>query len=294
MNHVREGLDHKLRSKSTSATPTTRRLRFERSLCPSSATLIVVPLALLEHWYEQIARHLQLGYFTDDPDERGVVYLDGLGDIVDVEVPLPQLKVDAMTPMPSAQFLSHYLIVVTTFERCAAEVKHRMSQGNQVALSAGQVPLLQMRFLRLIVDEGHEIGKSDTDVFATRVTKFISQIAAERRWVMSGTPTTGANSKLALGQLYRIFQFLRHPRIAATGNKRAKSTDSLQDATTVAGTANGAQQVQLEPDDFIGQVAWGKAIVNPCLQQDKSAWDEVTSLLRDVLLRHTKVRFLSV
>jgi hypothetical protein len=290
MNRVREGLDHKLRNKTTSTTPATRRLRFERNLCPSSATLIVVPLALLEHWYEQITRHLQLHYFTDDAEERGVVYLDGLGDIVDVEAPLSQLKVDTQTPMVSAQYLSHYLIVVTTFERCAAEVKQRMEHGNQNAERTSNVPLLQMRWLRLIVDEGHEIGKSDADVFAMRVTKFISQIAAERRWVMSGTPTTGANSKLALGQLYRIFQFLRHPRIALTARK-AKSTDKLKenewassDVNTVAsGTPNA------EPDDFIGLVAWGKAVVQPCLAQDKTAWNEVTGLLRDVMLRHTKV-----
>lgn len=286
MNKIREGLDPNNRKIATSSTPAQQRMRLERSLCPSSATLIVVPLALLEHWYEQITRHLQLDYFTQDEDHRGVVYLDGLGDIVDVEAPLSKLKVDTGTPMVPAQFLSHYLIVVTTFERCAAEVKQRGDVSSNGTTGAGSVPLLQLRWLRLVVDEGHEIGKSDSDPFAMRVTKFISQIAAERRWVMSGTPTTGANSKLALAQLYRIFQFLRHPRIAAGPSRKSASVEKLlQDGS---GGGLGAT-IKHEPDEFIGAQAWERAVVNPCLAQDKEAWMEVMQLLRNVLLRHTKV-----
>ena len=87
-----------------------KRILFERSLRPSAATLIVVPLALLEHWYEQVVQHVGLHYFSRyDYDEeydgvledhlggnmdedsaskdalvrvkhRGIVYLDGLGE----------------------------------------------------------------------------------------------------------------------------------------------------------------------------------------------------------------------
>jgi hypothetical protein len=293
MNKVREGLDPSNRKFATSSDPVQQRVRLERGLCPSSATLIVVPLALLEHWYEQIARHLNLHYFTDEEEHRGVVYLDGLGDIVDVQVPLSKVKVDINASMGSAQALSHYLIVLTTFERCAAEVKQRMENGRIAAESCNNVPLLQMRWLRLIVDEGHEIGKSDTDDYSLRVTKFISQIAAERRWVMSGTPTTGANSKIALAQLYRIFQFLRHPRIAASTMRKSQSSKHLEESaalTTAAGaTAGAAAGLQFEPDEFIGMTAWTNQVVNPCLSQKEEAWNELIALLRKVLLRHTKV-----
>ena len=52
-----------------------RELMIERQLLPTSATLVVVPDALLEHWCEQLRRHLNLRYFGDEHDTtgRGVV-----------------------------------------------------------------------------------------------------------------------------------------------------------------------------------------------------------------------------
>ena len=63
------------------------RLIFERSLIPCSMTLIVVPDALLEHWAEQIRRHLDLEVFADPnasgEGSQGVVYIDGIeGEIM--------------------------------------------------------------------------------------------------------------------------------------------------------------------------------------------------------------------
>ena len=40
---------------------------------------------------------------------------------------------------------------------------------------------------------------------------FISEIPAERRWVMSGTPTVGDRDFESLEQLGRLLSFLRHP-----------------------------------------------------------------------------------
>lgn len=116
MTKLKEGLDPKQRkhlfSYSQSNRTTTNRLTSDKGLrpitpLPSSATLIIVPSALLEHWYdvviynynavanlccklyyrhEQITKHLNLKYYTSNGEGRSVVYLDGLGDIVDVEV----------------------------------------------------------------------------------------------------------------------------------------------------------------------------------------------------------------
>ena len=64
------------------------------------------------------------GYFDqEDPSitaQRGVVYLDGLGDIVDIQAPLPKVELNGDITATVSQ-LAHYSIVVTTFERCAAE-----------------------------------------------------------------------------------------------------------------------------------------------------------------------------
>ncbi len=415
-------------------------MKMERELWPSAATLIIVPLALLEHWYEQIMRHLNLAYFTyddsstkcestqtpttsqtstsppstaanttassseDDSDGmahdegdaillaagrgviaqrkaqqnkrpatgnhtleedddamgeqesepatpkrkskrerqrerlealRGIVYLDGLGDIVDIVPPVSKLLLqnDTMITLPPQQ-LSSYLIVVTTLERCISEKKLAMptSQWSHVSLS----PLLQIRWLRLIVDEGHELGRTSlsTDAFdasssgstgnkqqakkkrksagtappvpsstasvtstqtastaahshgsggsqvitstpardcqnetsislrnLSYATQFISSLAAERRWIMSGTPTTGSNSDEGLRQLFRLLIFLRHPKYTLIGST------SLQD----------------------NEMQWEKQIVKPCKIQHEDSWQEVIALLKQIMVRHTKV-----
>lgn len=261
------------RRKSLSAT--SNRIIYERKLLPSAATLIIVPLALLEHWCEQIMRHLQLSYFLHGSDRshmRGVVYLDGLGDIMDVEAPLSKVLVRPSIPIESADFLSSYLIVITTLERCALEhrsmnqlgrydLDNRTSDRSKATSLAERSPLMAIRWLRMIIDEGHEIGRLDNDPANTKIFthagEMISQIAAERRWIMSGTPTTGAHSEVGLYQVFQILSFLRHPLYTAMDGK-------------------------------ITDVKWRKEIVEPCLMQEPEAWAKVKALLRDIMVRHTK------
>ena len=171
---LKERLDSS-RRKSLSAT--SNRIIYERKLLPSAATLIIVPLALLEHWCEQIMRHLQLSYFLHGSDRshmRGVVYLDGLGDIMDVEAPLSKVLVRPSIPIESADFLSSYLIVITTLERCALEhrsmnqlgrydLDNRTSDRSKATSLAERSPLMAIRWLRMIIDEGHEIGRLDNE-----------------------------------------------------------------------------------------------------------------------------------
>ena len=65
MRRLRENLDSSNRKLAKSMDPAALRMRYERKLIPSSATLIIVPLALLEHWFEQLKLHLSLVYFTE-------------------------------------------------------------------------------------------------------------------------------------------------------------------------------------------------------------------------------------
>ena len=79
---------------------------------------------------------------------------------------------------------------------------------------AQRSPLLELRWLRLVVDEGHALGAHSASLGAA---DFISEIAAERRWVLSGTPTTGDQQaddvvSDSLQQIQRLLSFLRHPR----------------------------------------------------------------------------------
>ena len=68
---------------------------------------------------------------------------------------------------------------------------------------------MKVRWLRLLCDEGHELGGEDEE--RQSGNSFVSEIPAERRWVMSGTPTIGDDDGSGLKQLRRLLGFLRHP-----------------------------------------------------------------------------------
>lgn len=160
------------------------RLEEEHKRVPSGATLIIVPDSLLEHWYEQLSRLLGMDYLAhsrteegeeeenaeagdddseDELDEdgrqgrRGMCYFDGFGDICDIVPPVSLTNKDYNALLDKHR-LSNYLIVVTTYKRCAQEY-----QKNRV-IGVSQLSLLTVRWLRLIVDEGHELGQEHDKV----------------------------------------------------------------------------------------------------------------------------------
>ena len=263
------------------------RLLLERSLYPSAATLIIVPMSLLEHWFEQLSRHVDLNYLvhqhgagTSSVNEdghwdrdvasgrRGVIYFDGLGDILDIQAPLPKLRINE--DRRSGLELSQYLIVVTTFERCASlqqkvkATKSKTSARDRRYLLSGAsneigrdgIEINKIRWLRLIVDEGHELGGRNIKTGdVSPATEFIRELAAERRWVMSGTPTTGTTSSNALSQIQRLLVFLRHPKYGTGQN---------------------------------GLKLWKKIVSGPFLMQAPEARQTLQELLAATMVRHTK------
>lgn len=222
---MKEGLDKKSRSKRCTAAYS--RMKQELALRPSSATLVIVPMSLLEHWYEQISRHIGLGYLVhrlqsnldvDNEDlqdsqfpgldgfdisgagtalhdsikegKSGIVYFDGLGDILEITPPLSKTRLaDSAAALKDCAELGQYTIVVTTFERCAAEYeksRHLSSLGGRrddlSMVTSRNHSILSLRWLRLIVDEGHELG-TQSSKFGENVAAYINEISAERRWV---------------------------------------------------------------------------------------------------------------
>ena len=296
MNRIKLGMDPRKRAMYCD------RLKDELDMIPSSATLIIAPLSLLEHWYEQIKRHLNIHYYTDDPEGRGVVWLDGFGDIVDITSPLPKLEHTRRIQI-SAETLSQYFIVVTTFERCDSEflAMHQQrhvkvsteapsssyiydldacsgnadkKQSDQESVVNSQYGLNKntlssygiihkVRWLRLIIDEGHELGqfekaagngKRDATSSIPAMVVFISTIAAERRWIMSGTPTVGSNTRASLMQIHRLLTFLRHPNYLLQSSAAKFDTE----------------------------------IVDPFLRGNQAAFNKLVQLLTPIVIRHSK------
>ena len=225
VNAFKAGLDK--RNRRFFASDKGQRVVFERNLIPCSSTLIIVPDALLEHWAEQARRHLQLEVFADGglgggvggahgdgggkSRAHGVVYIDGVGDLSEARFPLNHQG----GQLPSAHHLMSHMIVVVPFSRIQDQFRTRKRRrygdddDDVIELdSFKNSPLLQLRWFRLVCDEGHELGACRV---GNEVTEFINLIASERRWVLSGTPTTGDEDSLeytALGllQLQRLLK----------------------------------------------------------------------------------------
>jgi SNF2 family DNA or RNA helicase len=224
--------------------PQSRRREVDPSTLPRSfATLVVVPSPLMEHWRDQIELHTTL---------LRNVYFDSVDG-------------HRVQPLPPAEELAKYDLVVITKERltyewthhrpcCALDVGHLFvaSYGGlngslrRMACLQERTPfryaddqfrpplseLLRLRWLRVVVDEGHSLGSlgvTDAGRFGanslqlpeplnvTLLTHVImvgpaglmaACLEAERRWVMTGTPTKNAFST-DLTSIRGLLRFLR-------------------------------------------------------------------------------------
>ena len=135
----------------------------------SRATLIVVPSNLVDHWVSQIQKHVRLD----------------------------QLQVCAWTDhkKPAAHNLAwDYDVVITTFSRLSAEWNPRKRS-----------PLMQVHWLRIMLDEGHTLGSS---VNVTNKMQMAVSLSASNRWILTGTPTPNTPSSQA-AHLQPMLRFLR-------------------------------------------------------------------------------------
>jgi hypothetical protein len=220
-----------------------RRFRLEKSLRPSSATHLIAPLTLIELWFEQITRHVNLRYLCGDDFKtgssglpRGVVYIDGLGDIADLSAPLPKVQAVARGGEISAAEMSTYLIVITSLERCTHEYRRSMVQNGSAV--ADRCPFLSIRWLRIVVDEGHELSPLNIPPAAKKKKQAIASPATPATpqdplsQLLSGqTPTHRSNSADAMS----IVSMITSGTTSSSSNASAASNAS-------ASAANGENE----------------------------------------------------
>ncbi|KAM5551719.1 F-box protein [Rosa sericea] len=134
----------------------------------SRATLIVVPSNLVDHWETQIKKHVRPGQL------RVYVWSDH--------------------KKPSAHSLAwDYDVIITTFSRLSAEWGPRKKSA-----------LMQVHWLRVMLDEGHTLGSS---LSLTNKMQMAVSLMASNRWILTGTPTPNTpNSQLS--HLQPLLKFL--------------------------------------------------------------------------------------
>ncbi|KAK9843797.1 hypothetical protein WJX81_006788 [Elliptochloris bilobata] len=151
----------------------------EQQMFLSPATLLVVPGTLIPHWRAQIEMHTRPGALR------------------------LAIVSEAAEALPAAELAWRHDVVLTTFSHLSAVWSARGGAG--LGRRHGS-PLMQVHWLRIILDEGHMLGASLT---LTNKLQMAVALRAERRWVMTGTPTpSGGGERVA--HLQPLLAFLYH------------------------------------------------------------------------------------
>ncbi|KAJ7772943.1 SNF2 family N-terminal domain-containing protein [Mycena maculata] len=147
-----------------------------RLLYLTSATIIVVPTNLLMQWETACSVHCD----------------DSLRVCV--------LREQQAMP-PARELASHYDIVLMTYSRFTAAENTKKGDWTWKGCKCPEYPgvrvprcvckppqcspLLQIRWKRLVIDEGHVSSSTSTEL-----NRFMRILSVERRWIVTGTPTT--------------------------------------------------------------------------------------------------------
>ncbi|EJK74515.1 hypothetical protein THAOC_03799 [Thalassiosira oceanica] len=199
-------------------------------MVPSKSTLLVVPDHLLEHFEAQICDHVDFGYISSSQkiyyhsSKRNSHVLSSSDIIYGLnEVPVdrwPAIMFDDGTKqLPEPEVLSRFLLVVTTYQRFTLGFKYGSIEQEKRSQITGrgyfwgdEMPmpssLQKVTWLRIIVDEGHVMGKH-----ANNMCQFAAWIKADRRWAMTGTPTQQVarqHGTAVLKSLFNLTNFVNH------------------------------------------------------------------------------------
>jgi hypothetical protein len=143
----------------------------------SSATLVVVPNTLVKHWAEQIGRHTKPGVLRVYAIlDRSTASIEPRALAWDFDIVLTTFSLLSSLGGPPVTASSGKSMSAAAAAAAAAS-GHSRAASNHV--------LLHIHWLRVILDEGHLLGT----VNITNRLRVICALRAERRWVLTGTPT---------------------------------------------------------------------------------------------------------
>ncbi|KAI0374631.1 hypothetical protein BV20DRAFT_960768 [Pilatotrama ljubarskyi] len=140
----------------------------------TSSTLVIVPDHLLRQWANEILKHCT--------DVLRVLLVDDERELPDAPVLATYYDIVLMSQSRfSRESRKKNLESLYTWDICRCNLFSRCKCSRHKNVS----PLLQIRWKRLVVDEGHNTAEKRTNY-----AMFTKLLSVERRWIVTGTPTT--------------------------------------------------------------------------------------------------------
>ncbi|EEP80266.1 conserved hypothetical protein [Uncinocarpus reesii 1704] len=191
----------------------------------SSGTLVIVPPNLVDHWLHEIRKHTQ-----------------GLKLLV------LRNKSDLTPPVIS---LLEYDIILFSRTRFEGE--------NGDPLLQPPSPLKEIHWLRIIVDEGHNFASTGGK---SNAIHFLDQLHVERRWVVSGTPSSGMYGiEVSLASQETI------PGAAKNDDEVASAILKARRKSIVDEELKNLDKLKRIVVDFLGMKPWAN-----CGSRDPARW----------------------
>ncbi len=174
-------------------------------------TLVIVPPNLVTQWQFEIAKHVE-------SDALDVLVLNKMDD-----------------DLPPWRELMRYDIVLVAKNRLEKEYRDNdLHEGKRYSHQAKYCsPLTEVRWLRIICDEGHDFAGSSS----THAMAMLAKISVERRWIISGTPSGsvyGVEVNLAANETHEsprkasLKKALEDRRIPDSVKQEIKDVDKLK------------------------------------------------------------------
>lgn len=226
-----------------------------RTLYLSNTTLLIVPENLFHQWNHELAKHI-------DPAFLHKLFVS---DRFKKEIVSDHAKYTGRFPITPDDILRYDIVVVTS---PALARLHKTSSENV---------LMSIYWKRLIIDEGHLMSLKNSNL-----SVLCSSISAERRWAVTGTPTSG------LTNLHMDEEEKPSEDVANSPRKKrkyvVKSKFNVRDDLVKLGNLVGSY-FKIEP--FHSQPKlWNSAIVRNLTNSTFNTEKNLEKLLNLLMVRH--------
>lgn len=221
----------------------------------SNSTLIIVPDNLFSQWVGEIRKHLSDGFLNK---------LFVSSQIKD-EITLPHAKYSGIFPRDPFELLKYDLVLATTTSLSKAQ-------------NSGCNSMEALFWKRLIIDEGHSVNSK-----SSRISYLCESILSERRWAVSGTPTSGLTN-LYMDEDLTEGHNTNHnqKRKYIVKNQFSEKADLIK-LGAIVGNFLRLEPYHLQPK------LWNLSVVKPVELGAYGSDVNLINLLNHVMVRHVQV-----